>query len=257
MSESYRALSNDFYVNQKLQVKLDLPRGREGALDFCERLRKRYGGMSLLRRSKEELALESVPEADLNRWMAIKANTLRTGVVNPATLGVAMEYHKAVLEGAPSYLNVSPLDIDYVELLFGFDLTTGGNHDAIVFEALYGGSPLAGLVGAGSVIDCQPVVGLSLPVPEEDRVAGARPTHEEIQGHLEVKTHPTHARRGGPDAAPISVYLTLRRFGLYASVEELPAIVDRLVRRGELLIESVVVPSVLLPIRQAAGLGHG
>lgn len=255
MSESYRALSNDFYVNQKLQVKLDLPRGREGALDFCERLRKRYGGLGLLRRTKDELALESVPEADFNRWMAIKANTLRTGVVNPATLGVAMEYHRAVLEGAPLYLNVSPLDIDYVELLFGFDLTTGGNHDSIVFEALYGGSPLAGLMGAGSVVDCQPVVGLSLPVPDDE--GRSSPTHEEIQGHLEVKTHPSHVRRGGPEAAPISVYLTLRRFGLFSGVEELPAIVDRLARRGERLIESVVVPSVLVPIRQAAGLGHG
>ena len=36
MGESYRALCNDFYVNQKLQVKLDLPKsspkfGEEGS----------------------------------------------------------------------------------------------------------------------------------------------------------------------------------------------------------------------------------
>lgn len=254
MSDSFRALASDFYVNHKLQVKLDLPRGREGALDFCERLRKRYAGLTVMRRTKDELALDSVPEADLNRWLAIKANTLRTGIVNPASLDVAMEYHKAVAEGAPSYLGITSLDVDYVELLFGFDLATGGNHDSIVFDAMFGGSPIAGLAAIGGVIDCQPVIGLSLPVPEG--VPGRR-SHEEVQAHLEVKTHPAHARRGGHEVTPISVYLTLRRFGLVGDVEQLPWILDDLAKRGEKLIESIVVPSFLIPIRQAAGLELG
>lgn len=254
MSDSFRALASDFYVNHKLQVKLDLPRGREGALDFCERLRKRYAGLSVMRRTKEELALDSVPEADVNRWLAIKANTLRTGIVNPQSLEAAMEYHKSVAEGAPSYLGITSLDVDYVELLFGFDLATGGNHDSIVFDAIFAGSPIATLASIGGIIDCQPVVGLSLPVP--DAPVGRR-SHEEIQAHLEIKTHPSHTRRAGPDVPPISVYLTLRRFGLVGDVEQLPGILDDLAKRGERLIDSIVVPSFLIPIRQAAGLELG
>ena len=34
MSESYRALCSDFYVNLKLGVKMELPRGRDTVLEL-------------------------------------------------------------------------------------------------------------------------------------------------------------------------------------------------------------------------------
>ena len=35
MTDSYRALCTDFYVNQKISVKMELPRTRETVLDLC------------------------------------------------------------------------------------------------------------------------------------------------------------------------------------------------------------------------------
>lgn len=252
MSDSVRALASDLYLNLKLQVKMELPRGREVVFDLFERVRKQYPGVRVFRKYKDELALESAPDADQNRWIALKPNSVRTGHVNPHDLSDAYAFHKTMLEIVPFYLGISPLDIEYVELLFGVDIVTGGNHDAIVLEGLFGGSPLGGIVETladsegGNVVDCQPVIGFSL----KDK--------DEVQAHFEVKTHPTTTRREGEgQAEPISIYLTLRRFGHISDVRELGQIFEDLARRGERLMNQVVIPRMLIPIRQAAGMGHG
>lgn len=251
MSESVRALASDLYLNLKLQVKMDLPRSRDVVLDLFERVRKQHPSIRMFKKFKDELALESAPDADFNRWVAMKPNNIRSGFVNPPELADGYAFHRGLLEYMPVYLGISPLDVEYVELLYGFDIVTGGNHDAIVLEGLLGGSPLGGLAdieaeGGASVVDCQPVIGFSL-----------RGT-DEIQAHFEVKTHPTTTRREGEgQAEPISIYLTMRRFGHVGDTKELPKILDELARRGERLLEQVVVPRMLIPIRQAAGMGHG
>jgi hypothetical protein len=71
----------------------------------------------------------------------VRSNNIRSGVVNPPNLAEGYGLHKHVLEVAPYFMNISPLDVDYVELLFGFDLQAGGNQDAIVAEAIYGAPP--------------------------------------------------------------------------------------------------------------------
>ncbi|QOI99491.1 MAG: hypothetical protein HRU70_02935 [Phycisphaeraceae bacterium] len=251
MTESYRALCSDFYVNQKFAMKMDLPKTRESVLDLFERARKQFPAMGSFRRFREELALES-PQSDTpHRWLALKGNNVRTGTVNPGTMPEAYALHLFILETAPFFLNISPLDVDFIELLYGFDILAGGNHDAVVFEALFAGSPLATMleVPGATPIECQPVVGISLP------------GRDDVHAHVEVKTHPTPqagARRdddAGPQ--PISVYLTLRRFGSIGEVKDLPRIFRDLAVKGEELLESRVVPKLLVPIREAAGLGHG
>ena len=56
---------------------------------------------------------------------------------------------------------------------------------------------------------------------------------------------------GGPD--PISVYCTLRRFGPFSDVKDLPAVLAQLAKAGEELIERRVVPGLIVPIREAIG----
>src|ERR1044071_1206808 len=63
MSESYRALSSDFYVNLKLNLKLDLPRERQTILDLFDRVRRQFPSMNQFRRYRDELALEAEPAA--------------------------------------------------------------------------------------------------------------------------------------------------------------------------------------------------
>ena len=47
-----------------------------------------------------------------------------------------------MLEQAPFQLGISPVEIDYLDILFGFDLSFTGNHDEIIAESLLVDSPL-------------------------------------------------------------------------------------------------------------------
>jgi hypothetical protein len=245
MSESYHALCNDFYVNQKLVLKMELPRARETVLDLFERVRRQFPSMAGFRRFKDEYALES-PQSDMpHRWAAMRGNCIRSGTVNPPQIAEAYTLHQHLLEIAPTYLSISALDVDFLELLYGFDLVAGGNHDAIVHDALLSGSPLAAITdvpGAG-LIECQPMVGLSL--------------GEGVEAFFEVKTRgPQHPMRD-PDAGdPISVFVTLRRAGPISDVRDLPCALRSLAKRGEELVQQRVIPGLLVPIREAIASGN-
>ncbi|GAB4385609.1 MAG: hypothetical protein Kow0022_12160 [Phycisphaerales bacterium] len=239
MEASYKALCSDFYVNQKLSVKLDLPSTRETVLDLFERVRRAYPSMQSFRRYEDELALESDAASMPHRWLAIRPAHIRSGVVNPETLEDAYGLHRCVLEVAPYFLSISPLDIEFIELLFGFDLHATGNHDAIVASALVSDSALGALldVEGATPVDFQPLFGL--------RLGGA---DEGVEAHFEVKT-----RRGSDESRPdpISVYLTMRQFDPGVSLEDLPGVLARLAGEGQRLVESTLVPSFLVPLRSA------
>lgn len=248
MSDSYRALCTDFYVNQKLQVKMELPRTRETVLDMFERCRRQFPSMMSFRRYRDELALES-PQSDMpHRWIALRGTTIRSGVVNAPTLPEAYTLHKTILESAPAFLSISPIDIDCIELLYGFDLMATGNHDAIVLDALLTGSPLAAMIDVPHAHPCdfQPVVGLSMGKAKD------------VEVYFEVKTRPSEGRAArDPDGSePISVYVTLRKYGPLSDIKELPAVFGRLSKLGEDLVEQRVVPGLLVPIREAIASGN-
>jgi hypothetical protein len=247
MSDSYRAVCSDFYVNQKLQVKMDLPRGRETVLDLFERVRKQYPGMNQFRRYRDELALESPQSEAPHRWLAVRTNNVRTGTVNAPTPEESASLHKAILDLGPVFLNISALDVDYLEVLFGFDLMSAGNHDAIVFDTLFGASPLASLMDVQGlqVADCQPMVGLSL---------GRR---GDVEMFVEVKTRASQHVPKDPDGGePISVYLTLRKMGSIKDLAQLETIRESLTNIGEELVETRIVPRLLVPLRDAIASGN-
>lgn len=246
MEASYKALCSDFYVNQKVSVKLDLPSTRETVLDLFERVRRAYPGMQSFRRYDDELALESEQAAMPHRWLAIRPAHIRSGVVNPESFEDAYGLHKCVLDVAPYFLSISPLDIEFIELLFGFDLHATGNHDAIVAAALVAESPLGALldVEGATPVDFQPLFGLRL------GDAG-----EGMEAHFEVKTRRA-ADESRSDA--ISIYLTMRQFDPSVAVEDLPRVLTRLAVEGQRLVDSTLVPSFLTPIRAAiSAMGAG
>jgi hypothetical protein len=255
MSDSVRALCSDFYVNQKLGLRLDLPRSRETVLDLFDRIRRQFPAMSRFRRYRSELALESDQGEDGQRWAGLRSTSICSGCVNPGTLRDAYALHEHILEIAPYFLSISPLDIEYLEILYGIDLAAKGNHDRIIRDALFADSPLAALfevpwleeddampgaegrgLGAGVPIECQPLLGVSLT------------DSGDMQAHFEVKSRSSD-RGEGRDAQPISIYLTLRRFGPFGQIDELPSTLSKLSRYGEELLEERVIPSLLVPIR--------
>jgi hypothetical protein len=241
MSDSYRALASDFYINQKLSLKLDLPRERQVILDLFDRVRRQFPSMNQFRRYRDELALEAEVNAAQHRWIAIRTNNIRSGAVNPSDLEEAYTLHRHVLDVAPFFLSISPLDVDYLELLYGFDLLTDRNHDEIVYEALVASSPLASLldIPGSQVVDCQPLYGVVL-----------RESHD-IEVNFEVKTRA--ASREGRRDEPISIYLTMRKYGPINEIKQLPELLAQLVKHGEDLVDTRVVPNLVVPIRDAIG----
>jgi hypothetical protein len=236
---TYGALCTDFYVNQKLELKMDLPPRRESVLDMFGRVRKQIPAMENMRRYQGEMALESTEVQGQYSWLGLQQTSIRSGWVNPDDLSVAYRLHQLVLDAAPYYLSISPLDIEHIELIFGFDLACRGNRDAVVYEALLAGSPLEAFVNddADTIIDLQPAIGISIQ------------EHPDMQAFLEVKT------RGRPIDAiprvedePISVYLTTRHKGPLQSLDELSTVFATLAGYLERLAEDRVVPGVLMPL---------
>lgn len=240
MSTSFGALCTDFYVNQKLSLKMDLPQDRETVLHLFDRVRADLPEMSRLKRYSDELTLESPRREGAYNWLALRRQSIRTGQVNPASMTEAYRLHKLTLELTPYFLTISPLDIDALELLWGFDLECKANHHEIIAEALYDGSPLMPLLDAPDAppTDVQPVIAVSLP--------GDVP----MQAVFEVKARTTHGqvRRDRYRAEAISIYLMLRRTGPMQSIDELPGAIETMRVLGEDLVNDKLIPTLLKPI---------
>lgn len=243
MTTSFGALSTDFYVNCQLGVKLDLPDSRETMLDLFTRLGRDEPTMKRLKRYPDELAIESPERGGRRLWMGVQKRLIRSGVVNPRTANDSLSLHRLVMRTAPFYLGVMPIDIDHLELTYGFDLMARANHNAVVSEALLGDSPLSRLIDPESMkpIEFQPMLGMAL----TDRC--------EVQAYVEVKTRTTirQARTGKHPEEPISVFVTVRRVGDFEDVDTLGARLDDLAERADALMQERVVPNVLVPLRES------
>ena len=238
---SLRALVSDAYVNLKVNLKLELTKSRETVLELFDRVRRQYPSMNEFDRNGEELALDTRAGDFPYRWLAIRSRNIRSGIVNPTDLASAHDLHRLILEVIPYYLSISPLDVESVELLFGADITARGNHDEIVYSALIADSPLANLLNDGCTItDCQPV--LTCTIPGSPGI--------ETQYEVKTRSHgPSTGKESHHDA--ISVYLTIRRTGPIASIDELDKTYLELAEHGERLVEEAMIPSLIVPIRHA------
>ncbi|MEM6393555.1 MAG: hypothetical protein AAF797_12335 [Planctomycetota bacterium] len=247
MATSYGALCTDFYINQKLAVKMDLPYDRETVLHFFDRVRKPLPTMNRFRRYDGEFALESSRRESTYHWLAIRQNSIRSGHVNPPTMESAASFHKLLLEQSPYHLTISPLDVDYLEVMFGFDLECKRDHDEIVAEALLAETPMGAAleVEGAKPLDMQPVLGLQLTESGD------------TQAYFEIKTRTKSRRGSGRRYAdePISLFLTLRRYGPIDQLEDLPKLYDDMVERAEALASDRLVPHLLMPISRLISTG--
>ena len=98
MTTSYGALCTDFYINQKLALKMDVPKERETVLHLCDRIQKSIPSMDRFHRYDGELSLESKRDEEY-RWMAIRRTSIRTGHVNPQSMEEGFGLHRLMLEG--------------------------------------------------------------------------------------------------------------------------------------------------------------
>jgi len=267
-----------YYVNLRVNLKMDLPTRRETVLGLFDRLRRQRAGLSQFKRYQNEFALETDPSADpvsaaaKQEWVAVRRTSVRAGSICPPEWDEAYALHSSVIECAPYFLDISPLDIESVEVLLGFDLPARGNHDAIICNALMAGTPMAQLAAASgrnappnsrvfTPVDCQPIFGFALNDASD------------LQAHIEVKTRSSRRSQTnnsgdggggnggggfgngdddssrGPESH-ISLYLIVRRFGPFADVATLPAMLGEIRTAAHDLLDTYVEPNILTPIRE-------
>jgi hypothetical protein len=177
------------------------------------------------------------------RWFNLESKRLACGHVNPDTIDDALALHKMVLQQAPCQLGISPVEIDYLDVLFGFDLSFTGNHDEIIAESLYRDCPLTALAEepGARAIDFQPSVTVAL--GEDCR----------LQARIDVitRTNSYQVRTGDYSDDVISIYLIVRRYWGDHPKEPLEDMFVQLAERAHSLCTTYVVPRILRPVSSA------
>ena len=243
MSHDFTGVCDDFYVNLRIGSQLGLPQQRETLVHFFEQIQKSFPDMTRFRRNdSSDLTLEEDREVGTYRWLSVDGSRVACGHVNPPSLADALKLHHAVIDHAPHALGLSMLDIDHLDLVFGFDLEFAGNHDEVVAEALIADSPLAGLLDEAGArpTDVQPSITVSL---SDD---------QRLQARVDVVTRSNgHPSRGESSGEAITVFLVLRRYWGDRGRPAMATLLDLLAERADALAHGFVVPRVIAPIRSA------
>jgi len=224
---SYGSLADDFFVNIGLHTALELPSARETVLQFCEAVQKEFPQMtSFYQGENKEFILEGDRQSGSYRWMEVHPQRLLAGYFDPPTLEDAYALHRWLLRRSVFFLGVSALDVDSLDVTYGFNMDYRGNRDKVVAEALLGGSAL----GAFAL--------------DEECSLQARLS-------LETRSSAYQVQSGQYEDEPISLYLTVRGYptaGRLLQIEE--AFADQC-RAGERLIERLVIPQIIRSIAAA------
>jgi hypothetical protein len=244
MDNPFSAFCDDFYVNMRLSTQLQLPHSRDSVLHFFERLQKDFPSLTRFRKHENgDLCMEENRELDSYRWVTLESRRLLSGHVNPESVAESLKIHELLLELAPYNLGLSPVEIDYLDVLFGFDLVFRGNHDEVVADGLLQNSPLIGLLEepGAKAVDIQPSVTIAL--SEDCR----------LQARVDVitRTNSYQVRTGDYGNDVISVYLVLRRYWGDRPKEPMGKLFHDMTERAEALCEAYILPRVLRPLSSA------
>lgn len=239
----YSSLSDDYYVNMNLSTEMDLPQNRETVLHFFEQIQKLHPSMrNFYNRERGEFVLEEDKDQGSYRWTTVEPRRICSGQVNPATTEEALDQHRHVLDIAPYALTASPIDCESLNVMFGFDYTYRGNHNALLVEAL-GVSPalerMTEIPGA-TVICHEPSLQLSL--DGECRT--------QVRVSVETRTSAYHVRTGDFPEEQLSVYLTARRYGSLDTGESFVSAMDKLASVCDEILDSFLIENVLRPLQQ-------
>ncbi len=244
MSNPFSAFAEDFYINMRLGSQMSLPHSRETLLHFFERVQKEFPSMTRFRKHENgELNLEEDRGQESYRWMSVEQKRLSSGHVNPESIEEALKLHQLLLMQAPYQLGISPVEIDYLDVLFGFDLEFNGNHDEIIADTLFSESPLSCLTeeSGARAVDFQPTITVAL--SDDCR----------LQARIDVvtRTNSYQVRTGDYSDDVISVYLILRRYWGDRPKLAMETLLEQMAERADDLCHKYVVPKIIKPISTA------
>jgi len=242
----FSSLCSDFYVNQKISLCVDLPKVKESASELFDRVRKEIPEFDRLRPFENELAMETSEIDGQYQWVSLRPRSIGSGSVNPVQIEEAYHLHRLLLELVPYYLSVTLLNVEYIELVFGFDLPARENRNEVVMRSLMGNTPFASLVDAEGepLLDVQPRLGFALNEACD------------LQAFIEVKTRTSAAEAASQlfQDEPITVFLTVRRNGPLHSSDDFISTFGTLAGHIEHIAEHRVIPDIVVPLHQAIGI---
>lgn len=244
MTPEFNAIADDFFVNMNLQTTLALPTSRETILHFCEAVQKEFPEMTgFYQRDSGEYVLEGDHEGGVYPWLELQTHRLSAGYFNPPSVADAHHLHSWLLNRCVYFLGISPLDVECLDVLFGFNLDFRGNRDAIVADGLLGDSPLAALAADPDVrvLECEPAMVVTL---DEACCLQARLS-------LETRSSSYQVRTGQYADDPISVYFTIRKYAEPGKVLDLEESYLQQKEICEDMTCRTVIPNVIHPIADA------
>jgi hypothetical protein len=247
MATIYGNLCDDFYIHMSLSTQLELGgMSRETLLSFFGRVQKAFPTLRRFRRSENgDLMLEDERTTGSTRWLSLEPRRLVCGFDNPETVEEAVRFHRFVLDAAPSYLTLSDVDVESVDLMYGFDFNYAGNHDQVISDVLLSGSLLGSLadIPGAKPLECRPTLLLGL---DEDR---------RLQARLSVETRSTadQVRNNDFREDPLSVLFFVRQEWSPGMGDAFEASFAKQAETAEELLTKFVLPKVLQPIAQAIG----
>lgn len=236
-------IADEFHVNANLNTEIALPSERGTLLHYFEQIQKHYPSMrNFYSREKGEYVLEEDKDSGFYRWTLLEGKRITSGWMNPPILNEAMDFNRVVFELIPFTLNVSTLDCESMNLTFGFDFAYRGNHNELVAEAL----------GFNPAFEKGRAMGRKL-IAQDNSLTMALEEDCRTQFRLNIEPRSTayQIRSGEYGEEPLSVYLTVRRYGSLDAGDNYVALLDRLYERGMHLLNEFVIESVLLPVQQA------
>lgn len=243
----FAAFCDEFFVNSRLYLKLELSPDRDTLLHFFEQVRKSYPRMTqFYRRDDDQGALvleENDDDGVRRRYVRLDPTAVKFGCSNPQDAEAAAKFGQTVLSQAPPQLSLSELDYDYMDVVFGFDLEYRGNHDQLVAETLFPNVGLLSNITADDslVIDCQPFFGFRLSADCE----------KQMSVEVKCRTSTYEVFSGEYEENALSVQLTVRRYWNAAVTRSLIEVHRDLLSVGEKFAGELVVPSVVQPLQSA------
>lgn len=237
----FQSIADDFFVNIELQTTLALPDSRETVLHFCEAVQKEFRLMTnLYQRESGEYVLEGERDSGVYTWMELRSHRLSAGYFNPPDHETMQNFHRWILDRVVYFLGIGGLDVEALDVLYGFNMDFQGNRSEIVARALLEDSPLSLLSDEHPrrTIEFDPSMVVSL---SEDCSTQARLSIETRGSSYQVRT-------GNYDPDPISAYLAVRRYPTPGDVLSLPESFDAQCECAEDLLDATVIPQVIAPI---------
>ena len=244
MPLEFSSIADDFFVNCNVGTNLPLPTTRETVLHFCEAVQKEFTDMtSFYARDTGEFVLEANRDGGSYRWLEIHPRRLSSGYFNPPDVEEAYRMQRWLLDRSTYFLGMSGLDVEALDLCFGFNVDYDGNRDAIVSQALLANSPLSQLMLQPSTkpIECEPTLTIAL---DEDCCLQARLT-------LETRSSSYQVRTGNYESEPITVYFTIRKYPTQGQLMNMQDVFEKSKDICEDWVCRVIVPHVIGPIMAA------